>query len=210
MSHITNCPPHHALPSPDPYIVSADSRWRHPNPAYNLKSEMHKGSVVTFPEFTGERIYMQPFMKVDGEVLLPSKLSRWIPTVTAMLKDIDTTQRMFLMIDQSPVEPGKSHRRPGPHIDGNWSDKASTVFDSSELLILASDVEGCAAYIGSYEASYIDAGGDCSRVPLDGFKRVKCKAGFAYIGTVATIHESIPIKKACNRTLVRINVPLSV
>ena len=133
-----------------------------------------------------------------------------------MLEGIESTARMYLMVDQSTVEPGKSHRRPGPHIDGTWSEKgggsrtpdfeAKKAFER-ELVILASDVEGCVAYVGSYDPMGFKPGGDCSDMDLSGLERVTLKAGFAYVGTAATIHESIPIKRACQRTLVRINVP---
>ncbi len=177
-----------------------------------LKSDIRRAAKVTFPPFTGERIYMQPFLKTDGEVLLPSKLARWVPIVTAMLEGYETTKRMYLMVDQSKVTAGQAHRRPGPHIDGNWSERGGGEcdpedFDDTELVILASDVEGCVAYVGSYPRCDFAPGGDCSKMDLSGLKQVPLKAGYTYVGTVATIHESVPVKETCNRTLVRINVP---
>ncbi|WP_298848879.1 hypothetical protein [uncultured Salinicola sp.] len=72
---------------------------------------------VAFPSYEGERVYMRPFLKADG---LPQDLSRWQPTVDAMLEGIDTDQPVYIMIDQSPVLAGATQRRPGLHIDGYW------------------------------------------------------------------------------------------
>lgn len=208
MSHITPCGGRHAMPSAERYIP-AEPGWRQPNPFFNLSSTIECGGPVTFPAFTGERIYMQPFLKTNDEVLLPSGLARWKPTVSAMLSGIHPSAKMFLMIDQSEVESGKSHRRPGPHIDGNWSEDKNAEFNPNELLILASDVEGCVAYLGDYQSSQVKEGGDCSSIDLGSMTRTRLKAGYAYVATVATIHESLPIKHTCQRTLVRINIPSS-
>jgi hypothetical protein len=180
------------------------------------ESTIKRRASVIFPAYTGERVYMQPFLKVDGEILLPSRLARWTDTVAQMLYSIETTARMYLMIDQAEVKVGESHRRPGPHIDGTWSERgggsrtpdfeAKAAFEG-ELVILASSVCGCVAYVGSYDPVGFKAGGDCSAMDLSGLQKVTLEAGYAYVGTAATIHESIPIHRTCNRTLVRINVP---
>ena len=57
---------------------------------------------VTFPEFTGERVYMQKFFKRTG---LPSNLSRWQVTVDKMLQGVETDNAIYIMIDQGIVGP---------------------------------------------------------------------------------------------------------
>jgi len=83
-----------------------------------LESRVQERGRSFFPAFTGERVYMVPFFKRRG---LPSGLRRWQPTVDAMLDGIDSDWPICLMIDQAVVTPGKSHRRPGVHIDGYWN-----------------------------------------------------------------------------------------
>lgn len=73
--------------------------------------------VVAFPDYSGERVYMVPFAK---DKALPDNLARWQGTVDAMMADVDTDQECFLMIDQSPVVAGNTHRRAGWHVDGYW------------------------------------------------------------------------------------------
>jgi hypothetical protein len=202
MSHLTPTP-RHFTPCDDDDEQSKRTRL----PIW--KSRMRKGKRVTFPEFTGERVYMQPFLKTHGEILLPAKLARWLPTIEAMLDDIETRSPMYLMIDQAEVPAGVPQRRPGPHIDGSWSETGIGVFNPNELLILASDVIGCAVYLGDYKAGGFGEGGDCSAIDLSGLTRMPLAVGFAWIGNALTIHESIPVKSACKRTLVRINAPIT-
>lgn len=169
---------------------------------------------VSFPPFLGERVYMVPFTKGRP---LPRALARWQDTVNAMLRQIDipASRRLYLMIDQARVVAGTPHRRPGPHIDGNWVEDLTAERHATgramypETLLLASDVAGCIGYTGTY-LNRIGAGGDCSKVSLKGMRKVTMRAGRVYAGNVTMIHESIPIKASCERTLVRINVPRHV
>lgn len=82
------------------------------------RSIIETRGLAAFPDYTGERVYMEPFLKADG---LPAHLARWQPTVDAMLDGIDTDHPVYIMIDQSPVKAGATQRRPGLHIDGYWN-----------------------------------------------------------------------------------------
>lgn len=172
------------------------------------------GAVPPFPPHTGEHLYMVPFRKVGGKLILPSiKLSRWIPTILAMLDGITTRRTMYLMIDQGEIKAGATHRRPGPHIDGNWVPDLSKVakthamtFMYPETLVLASDVCASVGYRGTFRGP-IGKGGDCSSLDLSAMQRVALKAGIAYMGNITFVHASTPVAKATKRTLVRINVP---
>ena len=82
-----------------------------------MKSECFAGSSVSFPEFTGERVYMHEFIPSIG---LPKELERWQKTVDAMLIGVNAPGSVYLMIDQAEVKAGNCHRRPGLHVDGYW------------------------------------------------------------------------------------------
>jgi len=170
---------------------------------------------VRFPAHTGERIYMLPF-----ERELPSEFSRWQPTVDAMLSGLDGEGPCYLMVDQSTVEVGKSHRRPGLHVDGNWIQPlrchgtgppghkhiGRDYFQyAPETIVLAADVLGAMAYAGEFDAE-IGPGGevetDVSRMDF-----VPLTPGVAWAGNVTMLHESVPVEKTALRTLVRINAP---
>lgn len=180
---------------------------------------MHKSLVtqlgaVTFPSFTGERIYMRAFTKAGG---LPPDLARWQDTVDAMLDGVDATGPIFLMVDQAAVRASATHRRGGLHVDGYWHPGDGSPANAGhrhvhagaqdESLILATDVLGCAAYVGEVDEEPGE-GGDCSHIDPSGLLRVELEPGIAWAGhTLNMLHESLPMARACLRTVVRLNVP---
>lgn len=142
----------------------------------------------------------------------PSGLLRWRPTIEAMMVGIPADGPIFVMIDQAVVEAGTCHRRPGLHIDGHWvaeHGKHGHKRDPSkpEALVLAADVMGCRAYVGSYEGEPSE-GGDCSAIPNAGMERRDLEPFVAWAGEADTfLHESVPVSRDCRRTVVRLNVP---
>jgi hypothetical protein len=191
-----------------------------------MKSELIELGSVSFPDNTGERVYMLPFFQREG---LPANLSRWQPTVDAMLVGIHTEEPIYLMIDQGRVEAGKSQRRPGAHIDGYWNPEKNghggtgggghgshrpgksgawntATFAEPEAILLASDLCASRALVGDFDGP-IGEGGDCSRLNLSALESVSLRPHRAYIGNVTMIHESLPVERDCQRTLVRLNLP---
>jgi len=205
-----------------------------------MKSLLKEIGPVTFPENTGERVYMLPFTRREG---LPAHLSRWQLTIDAMLQGVETDGPIYLMIDQGIVKAGSPHRRGGAHIDGNWNPGVSAhgsggghgprpghgpspglpghkpgglhgslggSWDSHnfapEALILASDVTASCGYLGEIDGNPKE-GGDCSHLDLSTAHRVPLLAGRSYAGNVTMVHESLPLLRDCQRTLVRLNVP---
>lgn len=204
-----------------------------------MKSEIQECGPVSFPPFLGERVYMREFTKRDG---LPVDLTRWQPTIDAMLDGVTTEGPIFLMVDQGFVNAGNTHRRPGPHVDGRWitgiqahgqprphhsplpepcpappipyprhsmsgGSHGHRFNGASELLVFASDVLGCHAYVGNYEG-IPSSDGDCSHVDVRGMATIDMKPGIVWAGDALTlIHESIPVRYDCLRTMVRLNVP---
>lgn len=192
------------------------------------RSEVKRGEAVCFPEFTGERIYMRRFFQTEG---LPSDLKRWQSTVDAMLEGVRTQLPIFFMVDQRMVRAGQCHRRPGVHVDGYWHEELKahgggghrpeppqhrpfpvpghqghSLSGSAELLILASNVLGCRAYVGTADEEP-QSGGDCSHFDLRRLERVPLEPGFAWRGETGTLlHESLPVAEDCQRTVVRLNV----
>ena len=185
-------------------------------------SEMQARSRVQFPLFAGERHYMIPFFQSEG---LPVHLSHWQPTVDAMLEGIETYAPIYFMADQSFVGAGQTQRRPGLHVDGYWhpdlhayggrgghtgrhmaSGWDEVDFSEPEALILASNVSAARAYLGDYDGPIGD-GGDASKIDVSNLRVMHMEKNVAYCGTVATLHESLPVRVDCNRTLVRLNCP---
>lgn len=185
-----------------------------------MLSAIEKRGRVSFPAWTGERVYMRQFTKKSG---LPRHLKRWDETVDQMLEGIDSDDKIFIMIDQSVVQAGTPHRRPGIHVDGVWNAESGWdnggrwngvgshgghVIGSEDRqgIVLASSVQGCAAYSGEIDGHPKD-GGDCSHLDVSSLTRVELDPYVTYAGDSLTmLHESIPLPKTERRTLVRLNV----
>lgn len=175
-------------------------------------SSVRQGGTVSFPAYTGERVYMREFTRERG---LPPDLARWQSTVDAMLEGVDAPGPIFLMVDQAEVQASHTHRRGGVHIDGEWRPELNEHRHSfiprpracdSDLLILASDVMGCIAYEGLYSGHAQD-GGDCSHLDLSGLTAVDMEPGRVWSGCSMTmLHASAPMRRDCRRTVVRLNV----
>lgn len=197
-----------------------------------IRSEIIELGTVRFPAFSGERAYMVPFRQCDG---LPSSLSRWQESVDAMLAGIKTDKPIYVMVDQSPVKRGSYHRRPGLHVDGNWvgvdhhhpspghrhpepdyplprhahagrHNHSHFGEYTPELLLLASDVQACRAYVGDFHGAPAHDG-DCGHIDFTHGQEIMLKAGRAYIGTATTLHETLPAVTDCLRTVIRLNIP---
>ncbi len=186
-------------------------------------SSVQQRGQVPFPAFTGERVYMREFTKAAG---LPPDLRRWQDTVDAMLDGVDTSGPIFLMVDQAPVKVATTQRRPGLHVDGYWHPALQAhgggshgghrvsaaghghihAGSADEALILASNALGCAAYVGCFDGQPGD-GGDCAHIDASGLLRVDMEPGRAWAGhTLHMLHEALPVRRDCLRTVVRLNV----
>lgn len=175
-------------------------------------STVQQRGPVGFPAFTGECVYMREFTRAAG---VPVDLARWQPTVDAMLDGVDAEGPIFLMVDQAHVRASQYQRRPGVHIDGDWlpsvqahgtgpgrhRTQPSPRGVDAEAIILASDVLGCAAYVGGFEGEPAHGGG-CSHLDVSRMRRVELAPG----QTMSMLHESIPVHRDCLRTVVRLNV----
>lgn len=182
-----------------------------------MQSIIQQRSAVSFPAFTGERVYMREFTKADG---LPEDLRRWQPTVDAMLDGIDVAGPVYIMIDQKLVRAGQPQRRPGVHIDGYWNpaiqahggpEPGHSHFPRNdgwpvEAILLASNVQASRAFEGEYDCR-IAAGGDCSHLDVSALRAVPLTANVCHAGNVTMLHESLPVEQDALRTLVRLNVP---
>lgn len=188
---------------------------------YNSKCELI--GDVSFPEFTGEKVYMQKFYQKEG---LPENLKRWQPTIDQMLATTETDQPIFLMISQKLVNANESHRPSGVHIDGYWDEKifmhrsgnghkghnlpnvdlwSHIDLSEPESLILASNYASCRAFTGDY-SGVIGERGDCSTIDTTGMSTAILEPFKAYKGNVAFLHESLPVDQDVYRTLVRLNL----
>lgn len=183
--------------------------------------------AVDFPAPILERHYMVPFTRAAG---LPAHLRHWQRTVDQMLEGAEAPGRIYFMVDSGQVPAGAMLRRPGLHVDGHWLEHLRchahrqepgprrapgprgvetgehSPLSYPEAIILASDVTGCEAFTGPWEADVADDG-EISSLDRSGMQHVVFEAGFAYAGNAAgMVHRSVPMQQECFRRVVRLNV----
>lgn len=82
-----------------------------------MQSLLREVAQISFPKHVEHnRVYQVAFHK-DA---IPEVLKPWENTIQGMLKGIDCDGEMYFMADKAAVQKGKTHRRGGLHIDGNW------------------------------------------------------------------------------------------
>ena len=85
-----------------------------------LFSKVKQLTELRLPEFKGDQAQMIPFNIENPK--LPDNLKRWEPLVKECLKYSTVKSGIaFITIDERILETGKSHRRGGAHIDGNYT-----------------------------------------------------------------------------------------
>ena len=77
----------------------------------------------------------------------------------------------------------------------------------NQLIVLASDCIGTRCYAGGYQDSEEFNGGDYGYLDVSGLVKTESKPGEIIVGDACSLlHEAIPAKIDCKRTIVRINV----
>ena len=180
---------------------------------------------VEIPSYEGE-LKMIPFSLAT----LSEIPQRFKNVVSSMIKDLPVKKGIaYLTVDGRVVKKGETHRRGGPHIDGNYYPEFSTcgsggngwkVGEGGNTLnsdqhkqsycvhtggmIIASTIKGCKGWDGFFDGEP-GVGGDCSHIELnEGFW---LEPNMAYYGSSQFIHESMPIQEDHHRTLIRITLP---
>ena len=183
---------------------------------------------VQIPNFTGE-VKMLPF-NLENLSEIPNQFKEMVSKMIEVLpfkKGI-----AYLTIDGKLVEKGKTQRRGGVYIDGNYLPSLSwggngggngwKVGEGGRILssiehkqsyetetggmLIASTYPACRGWNGTFDGKpYV--GGDCTRIEgLDeGFV---LKPNTVYYGNSQWLHESLPIDKTTHRVVARITLPM--
>lgn len=140
----------------------------------------------------------------------------------------------FLTIHGKTLKESDTLRRGGAHIDGNYmnyvkGEKFKTFGGGGWKLgqngpylttkehrlsyentrggiIMASNFSSCKAYKGTFSGSP-KRGGDCTHIKLN--KGFMLEANNIYYGNNRMVHESLPVSKDTQRTLIRITLPIT-
>lgn len=188
----------------------------------SISKELYK---VNIPSFKGE-IKMLPF-----ELSSVENVPKIFKDIVLRMIDFLPIKKgiAYLTVDGKLVEYGKTQRRGGPHIDGNylrkgtWSDGGghgwkvgddgnSLTIEEHKLsyesktggMLICSDYPACMGWNGVFQGNP-KTGGDCSHLNLgQGFM---LKQNTVYYGNSQWIHESLNLDKTVHRTIIRITLP---
>lgn len=193
----------------------------------NLISKSKPLFEIMLPSFRGDQVYMHAF-EIDNPSL-PKPYDRWAPVVEKMISKCSNIKgTAYLTIDEKLVRQNTSHRRGGPHVDGNylyaWSDEGSgwLTGENGRMLseekhrdqycantggmLIVSSHEACKGWNGRI-AGIPAQGGDCSRLDLSEMEEFMLSPNVVYWGNSTFVHESLPVKQDVYRQLVRITLP---
>jgi hypothetical protein len=184
---------------------------------------MNTGKIMKFPEFTGIRCLMMPFLQ--GE---PASLPDMYAPYKSVLESVYMVKGAigFLTIDESMVEAGRPHRgararhgralhtegglRPnGEYVWGpptpSWGGSCAVTLDRDVRVLLANSVDNtCAIWDAVHEDTTED--GDIGHAAeLYPYKTATLMhAGEVHEVGILTPHESLAVDAACRRQFLRI------
>jgi hypothetical protein len=182
-----------------------------------FNSQSDRLGSVSLPEFSDTRVMMLPIILGSVESL-PDNLQFWSETVDDLFKFCDPSHMGkvgYLTIDEKAVEPTKTHRRAGLHVDGvfrgmagAWSGGGawgSSTAGRHGMLTVASHV-GCRAWNQDFDGRPGDEGecdhlsDQCGEPDIFGANEVFGVGGLC-------VHESIPMTETIKRQFVRLSMP---
>jgi hypothetical protein len=144
---------------------------------------------------------------------IPKSFNLFLDTVRDMLNLIPGIEdTAFLTIDKKNVAKGNTQRRDGAHVDGNYTsidgfDGPKWVrYNGAGGMLIVSSHTACKAWQGEFNGAPKDDG-DCEHLRnqlKDGFL---LKENTVYLSNSQCIHESLPVEKDINRTIIRITLP---
>lgn len=177
-------------------------------------SEINECGSVQIPEFTGIRILHMPFLLGDLDSL-PDFLSGWSDFFSNMFGLMHIKSGIaYVTIDQKNVQPGKTHRRKGLHVDGVMEGKIGCTFGGGPFgtlkdgMYTVSSHQACRAWNQFFDGM---AGwdGECDHLLPQAKKEneILLKPNEVYWLSGLCVHESMPVENEVNRTFVRITMP---
>lgn len=194
-----------------------------------ITSKVKMLGAFNLPAFAGDQLYMHP-IDIGGNWNLPASLARWVPYIQRMLDMAPTIKgRAFVTIDQKEVKQGHSQRRPGPHVDGNFifdwgggggwlTGENGRILEPADHrlqycsprggMLIASDFEACRAWRGRFDGEP-GQGGNCEHMQdqINRAEAVNLQRNTAYWMNSTGIHESLPVYRTVQRSLLRITLP---
>jgi hypothetical protein len=183
---------------------------------------MEKFDHVEFPEFSGIRCLMMPFIQGDPESVPKEFRTGYEEIIESMV--LEPNKIGFLTIDESLALAGSPHRgarakfgralhteagrRPGKIYawgGGGWGSSHRVTLDRDVKILLANNLDGsCAIWDAEHENTSLDGdiGYAGDKYPLTD-AHIMCAGEVQRIG-ILTPHESLPVASDTKRQFIRV------
>lgn len=183
---------------------------------------MNKITTISFPEFSGLRCLMMPYIQGDPKSV-PDAYKAYADIVrNVFVKRGDVG---YLTIDESVADAGKPHRGKRARFDRaihteagllrgkfgwgdpkpGWGGKHAVVLERDVKVLLANNIDdSCAIWDAEHKNTSVDGdiGHAAEEYPYRDAKLMK--AGEVYEIGIFTPHESLPVKRTVRRQFLRI------
>ena len=182
---------------------------------------MNTGITIEFPEYTGLRCLMMPYIQGDPDSV-PEQYASYRDIISSVY--IDEGDVGFLTIDESIAEAGKPHRgkrakasralhteagrRPGVIYawgGGKWGGGIAVTLDRDVEILLSSNIDdSCAVWDAEHEDTSEDGdiGHVAAQYPYGAATLLR--AGDVHKIGILTPHESLPVATTTRRQFLRI------
>jgi hypothetical protein len=183
---------------------------------------MNQVGTVTFPEYSGTRCLMMPYIQGDPDSI-PDDYDLYRPIITSTY--LNKGDVGFLTIDESRVVAGTAHRavrakfgralhtEAGLHPKsgrffwggGSWGGRVNVTLDPKVEILLANNLDGsCTLWDAVHKDTSIDGdiGDKTDLYPYE--DAVVMRAGEVHRIGILTPHESMPVQEDFDRQFLRI------
>lgn len=189
-----------------------------------LASDYRRLGPVQLP-YSGRQKYMHTFDL--GLPVMPQGFEDYLLPVATLCREAGALSGIAHMtVDEKIIEAGMSQRRPKPHVDGCFSTALNTWGHDDDkrwrhhcndiggkkkvgrmAVIVASSAPGCRAWRGTFDAEPKQDGDLSHLTPQLGDGEI-LPPHVGYLLSPDCVHESMVMEKRCQRTFLRIALPV--
>jgi hypothetical protein len=183
----------------------------------SFDSKFIRRGTVYLPEPNGTRIMMMPIVLGDL-ASVPEEYRQWHHVLTAIFNEAAQHGGRvgYLTIDEKTVEPNKTHRRAGKHVDGIYEGRAGSWGGgggggwgaAGNGMYTVSSHVGCRAWNQSFDG-WPGNDGECDHLSEQccDDRAEDFEANRLYWVDGLCVHESLPMKERTQRTFLRVSMP---
>lgn len=164
-----------------------------------------------YPEFSGTRIMMMP-VELGNLQGVPKQYWPLIHMLFDMTESRFIGQIGYLTIDERELQPNKTLRRAGLHVDGYYHGKCGAWGGGGGWgsvgngMLVTSNTDHCEAYLGAFEGDP-DPEGSCDHIDVSGAYKKRFSPYSVHWVDGACIHESLPVTEVTKRQFIRLSMP---